>query len=261
MVSMARLIISSCTTLGLHSRTVAATGAFVIHTGSTNNAIMYRSTNAHMINTHMPFLRHWSSTRTTSSTLGSKSKTEEMEQPLQMENIYMEWTLEDDQKLFEHFNEPLPTLAAKLGRGLRGVEGRISKLKDVNSMAYQRLFVGEHGQKSQSQSQSEGGSSTNDSDNKLTPASEVMKRIKWDHGLNPDDFTLDYFDRVEDKVLSCSFGAKNQSVKGKEEMFVFAIPEHRIMGLKYKGRTVWDKVRHTFVSSSTVCKNTRTPLD
>lgn len=148
-----------------------------------------------------------------------------------MENIYMEWTIEDDQYLSQHMNEDLPKLASKLGRGLKGVDSRITKLNDVNSFAYQRLYVGET-----SIAKEENHEST-----KLTPAKEVMRRIKWDYGLDPNDFTVEYFDRVEETTMSAPFGAKNESVKGKEEMFVFAIPEHRIMVIKYKERIVWDK--------------------
>lgn len=152
---------------------------------------------------------------------------------LQKENLYMEWTIEDDQYLSEHMKDNLPKLASHLGRGLRGVESRITKLNDVNSFAYQRLYVGQA-----SIAKEEDREST-----KLTPAKEVMRRIQWDYGLDPNDFMVEYFDRVEETTMSTPFGAKNDSVKGKEEMFVFAIPEHRIMVIKYKERTVWDKVK------------------
>jgi len=144
----------------------------------------------------------------------------------------MEWSIEDDEYLSKNMkNESLPKLAAKLGRGLRGVESRILKLNDVNSQAYQRSFV------RQEDVEKEGGAPSQ----KLMPANEVMKRIKWDYSLDPNDFIVEYFDRVEETIQSSPFGAKNESVKGKEEMFVFAIPEHRIMVIKYKERIVWDK--------------------
>lgn len=155
---------------------------------------------------------------------------------LEMENLYMEWTLEDDEFLYRHINEDIPKLASKLGRGLRGVESRIAKLNDVNSPAYRRLFV-------ENKFTVDLDVEDDKTSKKLTPANEVMRRIKWDDVLNPDDFSVEYFDRVEERVISVAFGAKNDSVKGKEEMFVFAIPEHRIMTIKYKERVVWDKVR------------------
>jgi Uncharacterized protein conserved in archaea len=167
--------------------------------------------------------------------LASSSGSNQLED-LEMENLYLAWTLEDDEFLYQNMNEDIPTLASKLGRGLRGVESRIAKLKYVNSPAYQRLFVEN---KFTFDLEIDG----NDKIQKLTPASEVMRRIKWDDLLNPDDFSVEYFDRVQERVMSVPFGAKNDSVKGKEEMFVFAIPEHRIMTIKYKERIVWDKVR------------------
>ncbi len=215
-----------------------ATG-LAFHASSNENA--YHSKVKNTVGTHpnyrRPFIHRLSGGRTISgygnnSFLKSKSSDES---ELQMENLYMEWTIEDDKLLFNNINDPLPTLAAKLGRGLRGVQKRIAKLNDVQSAAYQRLFVGE--ESLVPRSKSEGNES------RLTPASEVLKRIKWDFSLDPDDFTLGYYDRVEDKVLSVNFAAKNLSVKGKEELFVFAIPEHRIMSLHYKERVVWDKVR------------------
>jgi len=68
-----------------------------------------------------------------------------------------------------------------------------------------------------------------------------MTRIRWDLNLVPDDFTVFYYDRVEDAIKSAPFDARNDSVAGREESFVFAIPEHRIMAFNYKQRTVWDK--------------------
>lgn len=171
--------------------------------------------------------RNFSNRKETSIYSGS-SNNDELE--LNMENIYMEWTLEDDRMLIElsKNNESIPKVAAQLGRGLRGVDSRLSKLRDVNSPAYLRLFDKEQ---VMSSTQKE----------KLTPAKEVMRRIQWDTRLSPSDFTVFYYDRVEDIVMSSAFDAKNDSVQGKDELFVFAIPEHRIVKFQYKERTVWDR--------------------
>ena len=185
-----------------------------------------------------------SSTRLRRLLLASGSEEQPTER-LEMENLYMEWTLEDDEFLYQHMNrgEGIPKLASKLGRGLRGVESRIAKLKDVNSMAYRRLFVRDSSvSSSKEEEEEEGGGGGGGKSKKLTPANEVMRRIKWDHLLNPDDFSVEYFDRVQETVVSVSFRTQNESVKGKEELFVFAIPEHRIMAIKYKDWVVWDKV-------------------
>jgi uncharacterized protein (UPF0248 family) len=160
---------------------------------------------------------------------------------LSMENIYTEWTLDDDKMLYENINEPIHKVASILGRGLNGVVARTKKLKDVNSMAYQRLFVGDDRRKSLEAGNDNQHDDGHAAKNKLVPVSEVMKRIKWDHGLDSNDFTVQYFDRVDEQIYDCPFDQKNDSVKGKEEMFVFAIPEHRIMSIKYQERMVWDK--------------------
>ena len=140
---------------------------------------------------------------------------------LLMENLYTEWTLQDDKTLYENRSESIPKLASMLGRGLRGVSSRLDKLKNVNSGAYARLFIGER--------DDQHSRNVEESMKKLTPAMEIMRRIKWDYTLVPNDFEVLYYDRVEKSILSCPFDAVNDSVPGKERQLVFAIPEHRIM--------------------------------
>lgn len=178
--------------------------------------------------------------------LSSSSSTHHQEPHLTMENLYMEWSVEDDRILYENMNEKVPILAAKLGRGLRGIEERKKKLNNVNSSAYQRLFVG--------------GKETNDNSKKdsLTPAKDVLLRIKWDYSLDETLFTVGYFDRKENKVIYISFDAKNESVQGKEEQFVFAIPEHRIYTIKYKERVIWEKSKRLDLMFGTMNGNGET---
>lgn len=64
---------------------------------------------------------------------------------------------------------------------------------------------------------------------KLKPVIDVLQRIRWDPMLLPGDFHVLYYDRLEDDVIETPFNSPNVNVKGREEMFVFAIPEHRIM--------------------------------
>ena len=149
-------------------------------------------------------------------------------------NLYLAWSLDDDRLLWENREKPTPKLASMLGRGLRGIEARLEKLKDVESPAYERLFAdGRHNTDDMDGVESKGG--------KLTPAMEVLRRIRWDGTLVPADFTVLYYDRVDKKIEEARFDAPNESVKGKEELFVFAIPEHRISAVKYRERIVWDK--------------------
>lgn len=149
--------------------------------------------------------------------------------PLSMTNLYQEWTLEQDRLLHEKRNEPLPVLASLLGRGLRGVESRLAKLSDVDSPAYQRLFCDSEAIPRQ------------DASKKLVPAGEVLRRIQYDYNLAEKDFSVVHYDRVDDNLVETPMDAPNTSVAGREERFVFAIPEHRIMKIKYKEQIVWDR--------------------
>ena len=158
--------------------------------------------------------------------------------PEPMTNLYQEWTIDDDRLLWENRKESTSTLASLLGRGLRGVETRLSKLKDVNSMAYGRLFCD---QKSDNCSGSLADPPSYDK--KLIPVSEVLRRIKWDDSLLAVDFSVLHYDRVDDKVVESPFDAPNTSISSKATSLTDALPEHRIVGIKYKERVVWDRER------------------
>ena len=148
-----------------------------------------------------------------------------------MVNLYQEWTVEQDQTLWENRNQPKGALASLLGRGLRGVETRLAKLKDPNSQAYGRLF-------------SDGAVSEAEevtTKTKLVPASEVLRRIQWDATLSSADFSILHYDRVDDTVVESPYDAPNTSIAGKATSLIDALPEHRIVGIKYKERVVWDR--------------------
>jgi len=145
-----------------------------------------------------------------------------------MMNLYQEWTLDQDRLLWEHRKEPLPAIASLLGRGLRGVESRLAKLSDVESAAYQRLFCNNE-------------TFNEEVSNKLVPAGEILRRIQWDYNLDEQDFGVVHYDRVDDTLVETPMDTPNKSVAGREEKFVFAIPEHRIMMIKYKEQVVWDR--------------------
>jgi len=159
-----------------------------------------------------------------------------------MTKIYREWALEDDQLL--HDNKHLSTvrLASLLGRGMHGVEARLKKLTNVDSVAYARLF-GAGNTNMLDRKDDETEHSSNDKNSKLTPVKEVLRRIQWDPTLPSSSFAILHYDRMEDTICETPFDAPNNSIKGKETSFVFALPEHRIEGVKYLDRTVWDKER------------------
>jgi uncharacterized protein (UPF0248 family) len=105
----------------------------------------------------------------------------------------------------------------------------LAKLSDVDSPAYQRLFCDSEAIPRQ------------DASKKLVPAGEVLRRIQYDYNLAEKDFSVVHYDRVDDNLVETPMDAPNTSVAGREERFVFAIPEHRIMKVKYKEQIVWDR--------------------
>jgi uncharacterized protein (UPF0248 family) len=157
---------------------------------------------------------------------------------LEMENLYTEWTLEQDRLLWEsHQDSTTAELAALLGRGLRGVENRLAKLQDVDSAAYERLFA-----KEQPKSKKRFDDASEEAKKeKLIPAGEILRRIQWDYTLSSSDFSIMHYDRVEDAIMESPMDAPNDSIQGKSALLVDALPEHRIVAIKYKEQVVWDR--------------------
>lgn len=158
------------------------------------------------------------------------------------ENLYREWTLEQDRLLRSNLKKPPSELAVLLGRGVRGVEKRIEKLKDVDSSAYQRLFV------EQTKNNKKGDEETNKlsdqsskGNTKLVPSSEVLRRIEWDYQLDGEDFRVMHYDRIEDAFVTSPLTAPNDSISSGETSLIKALPEHRIVAVLYKERVVWDR--------------------
>lgn len=182
--------------------------------------------------THIYSARHHgrSSAVFLATSAGDEEKAE-----LAMENLYTEWTLEHDKLLWENRDSSAAEQAVLLGRGLRGVQERLKKLRDVNSSAYERLFVKEN--------HSNGAP---DFDNlpektKLVPVSEILRRIQWDYSLSSSDFSILHYDRVDDTVVESPMDAPNKSIKGSSTQLVDALPEHRIVAVKYKEQVCWDR--------------------
>jgi len=152
-----------------------------------------------------------------------------LSKPGTMSNNHIEWSLEDDRILFQNGQKSIPELAAITGRGLRGVETRLSALNDSNSSAYARLVAHNFKQRVESVCKK-----------KLIPASEVLRHVQWDQSLSISDFSIAYCD-CNDDIVELSMGTTNTSSDGSENLLVFSIPEHRISFIKYKQRIVWDK--------------------
>ncbi len=154
------------------------------------------------------------------------------------ENLYREWTLEDDRLLWKNRSKPPSELGVMLGRGVRGVEKRIEKLKDVESAAYQRLFVGDGGDDGESDETSDTKTSKT---KKMVPSFEVLRRIEWDYQLNEQDFRIMHYDRVDDTLVVSPLTAPNENISSGETSLIKALPEHRIVAILYKERVVWDR--------------------
>jgi uncharacterized protein (UPF0248 family) len=168
---------------------------------------------------------------------------------LTMENLYHEWSLEQDRLLWSNRDKSSAEIASLLGRGIRGSQARLCKLKDVSSPAYERLFVGKADRKKANENSGNNDdsdwatmSSDVNSKRKLIPVSEVLRRIEWDYSLDGSDFSILHYDRVDDIIVESPWDAPNQSISNtKEGSLVKALPEHRIVGIKYKERLVWDR--------------------
>ncbi|CAJ1959290.1 unnamed protein product [Cylindrotheca closterium] len=164
---------------------------------------------------------------------------------LNMENLYREWTLEQDKLLWENKDsKSIIELASLLGRGLNGVQARLSKLQDLSSPAYERLFVtGRNGQNYSNKIGDDSADNDSTGKQKLVPAGEVLRRIEYDYRLQEEssNFFVLHYDRVDDVVVESPLNAPNDSIQGSATMLVKALPEHRIVGIKYKERIVWDR--------------------
>lgn len=114
----------------------------------------------------------------------------------------------------------------------------MTKLKNVESAAYQRLFVEQNAALVGTKEEKD---ETPKKKEKLLPAGEVVRRIKWDYQLDENDFSILHYDRQEDRIIESAFSAQNSRIAGSETQLVDALPEHRIKGIKYKERIVWDR--------------------
>ncbi|KAL3935095.1 MAG: hypothetical protein SGBAC_009320 [Bacillariaceae sp.] len=200
--------------------------------------------------TSREFVLHQSFTSTTSDGGSDGENSAKQEEPisLKMENLYREWTLEQDKLLWENHKDSksIIELASLLGRGLNGVQSRLNKLQDVSSPAYERLFAtGTEGRKKGDPTMNGDENDDFSSKQKLVPAGEVLRRIEYDYQLQEESFNFFvlHYDRVDDIVVESPLNAPNDSIEGSATLLVKALPEHRIVGIKYKERIVWDRAQ------------------
>ena len=73
----------------------------------------------------------------------------------------------------------------------------------------------------------------------------LLSKIKWDRNLNPEDFSLNYLDRISKTLKRIRF-SDIQRVEGNFIIITkqgkeINIPMHRIRRVKEKGAVVWQR--------------------
>ncbi len=74
---------------------------------------------------------------------------------------------------------------------------------------------------------------------------DLLNKIKWDKNENPDDYLINYFDRISKKLIEIRF----KDIKKIEDNFMILekenkdtnIPLHRIKQVKKLGKIIWKR--------------------
>ena len=73
---------------------------------------------------------------------------------------------------------------------------------------------------------------------------DLLNKIKWDKQEHPEDYTLAYYDRVEETLkeikltrVTIEEGFMKTRIKGKD----VSIPLHRIRKVRKKGELIWKR--------------------
>ena len=145
-------------------------------------------------------------------------------------HLHEPYTRAEDAYLWANQEEDLEVVAEELGRGPKSCRLRLERLRNPKSSGHKRLFGTDDdeecdGKKLQS----------------LRPMRECIQRIIYDPLLDGGDFTIGYHDRFKSEPCEAPFDAPNKNVAGAERALVQALPEHRILYLKYRRRLVWHK--------------------
>eukprot|EP01038_Epipyxis_sp_PR26KG_P015745 gene15745-21315_t len=151
------------------------------------------------------------------------------------------WTLEEDKLLIQECSRfSIEELSKIMKRGIKGTQKRLENLNNPKHKAYARFYGIESLQEIS-----------------LRPCRDVIERILWDGSLQAIDFSFVYLDRFDGECERYATDV-NENVKGKERLLIKAIPEHRILRIKYKERVVWDKqlkLDNVFGSGETMINN------
>ncbi len=74
---------------------------------------------------------------------------------------------------------------------------------------------------------------------------EFLNRIRWDKRLDPEEFGIEYLDRVENRLIGIRF-TDIKRIKGgfmvvESQGQVTMIPLHRIRRITQNGKAVWQR--------------------
>jgi len=145
------------------------------------------------------------------------------------------FTREEDALLWERHGsgsaaEDFEETAALLGRGAKSLTSQLERLRNPSTAGHMRLFG------------AAGGDDDAPAPKKLLrTALDCVQRVLWDPMLVPADFTVYYSDRFDSNPRSFAMDRPNDSIQGPERLLVLALPQHRILFLKYKKRLVWHR--------------------
>ncbi len=79
----------------------------------------------------------------------------------------------------------------------------------------------------------------------MIPIKDLLNKIKWDKNLNPNEYSIGYFDRISKKLVWIDF----EQIKNIDGNFMVLekdrnevnIPLHRIRVVKQKKETIWKR--------------------
>lgn len=145
-------------------------------------------------------------------------------------HLHEPYTRAEDAYLWANQENNLEEVANELGRGPKSCRLRLERLRNPKSSGHKRLFG--------SDEESDDAAKKLQS---LRPMRECIQRILYGGDLDGADFTIGYRDRFRNEPCEAPFDAPNKNVAGDERALVHALPEHRILYLKYRRRLVWHK--------------------
>ncbi|MGE5027807.1 MAG: DUF504 domain-containing protein, partial [Betaproteobacteria bacterium] len=91
---------------------------------------------------------------------------------------------------------------------------------------------------------------TDQEGSRMQPIHELLNRIKWDQDFGQGDFTVGYYDRILDRIVTVPMRALHfdpddrfrfQVVDAAGE--IHAVPYHRVRVVCKNGRPIWQRKR------------------